>query len=834
MRKESQVTYRIALAVVAALATTQWMTGCASSPTSATPEAPAAEVKPQARLLERSAPSQDEAELPLLAQGAKPLPVLAEGRPLEEGPARAPIAPPPTRPGSSPLIEEVTEVRTADLHGGAFPGVGTAPRPTNGTANTANAETRARLDALEKKLEEVRSAATPTEPDPALVARLNALEALVGRLEARPNAETPPDPRIDALQDQLAVLQASLQTAEEHGKRNAADTTRLRQIEEAIAALEKAPAAQPVAPATPDPRIDTLQREVDALKFALESAQSRGDRDKQGEKRLDKLEAELARLSKTPAAPAPGPQEDSRFAQLEEEIATLQTALDAKLREVPKADNDLARRFAALEARIDEAQQAARSTGAAPDRALATRIAKIEDQLNALDAALGQPTPQGVTRQEVQAQISALEARLEEARRAPIAAEPQALEALRADLAALRGEIDSLRARPASAPAPGDGGLAVAQRFDALEGQLEDLRTQLEAQRSKATDTTIRVAAQPTPNMGDYRIGAGDMLEFQSFNDEMLSREEVPVRFDGHVSLPLIPDVPVADVTRAEAEERIRAAYRAVFRDPQIALIVREATSKSYSIVGDIEAPGVYPYLASTKLIDAISKAGGLRRRNSSSSVGGFVGITGQLTKAFVIRTIDGERNVLQFDLRSLGTPGAHDSEAPIYYNDVIYIPEGVNLVYLLGESRNPVIVELTEGMKILQLLALSGGFDSSTARLSGVVLMRQIDDENTRVMKVNVREMLRGGKDIPLMAGDIVYIPRKRLVTLSEFIQRFTGTISPVLEMYTSAVDAYYAKSVQQAFLDDAQPNRTLEVLGNLESFGSSTNNIVELFRRP
>lgn len=343
----------------------------------------------------------------------------------------------------------------------------------------------------------------------------------------------------------------------------------------------------------------------------------------------------------------------------------------------------------------------------------------------------------------------------------------------------------------------------------------------------------MQLEAPPDAMAGAYCIEPGDTLDFQSFNDESLGRE-LTVRYDGYISLPLIEDIKVAGLTRENCEARMAEAYSDVFRDPQLALIVRETGSKDYTVVGDIETPGRYPYTKETSLIEALSEAGGLRRRNTSSSVGGFVGITGQLTKAFIIRTRNGQRHVLHYDLRSLGTPGAHSSEAPVYYDDVIYVPEGVNLVYVLGESRNPVIIELTEGMTVLQLLALSGGFTASTARLREVVLMRQVDDQNSSVFTLNIRKMLHTGNDVPLNPGDIVYIPRKRLVRLEEFVRRFTGSISPVLNLYNSAVNAYYAKDIAQSILEDPEQNRVLNMLNNIEGFGTSTQNIVELFGRP
>lgn len=607
--------------------------------------------------------------------------------------------------------------------------------------------------------------------------------------------------RISDIEAQLNELRntASKSTAGPAGPDLAAFNAvqaRLDELSAKVAAVESKPAPSGIDPA----RVEQIEAQVDALATAL-AARERAPGDK-------------------PAQPAQPDNFATKLHDLEGKIADIDASLEQG--EAKKADSgvayeELAARLQAMQRQLDElearpaAQSEEQPRGSADSAKLQRRIDELTAQVAAIrDEQASQPAP---------APDSALDARFDK----------------------IEQQIGGIQmAMNAPKDAPADLAM-VDERFGALESQLNALRGELEKQSAAlaarpaaVTGVDGPVASVAPPSSGEYRLGAGDKVEFQSFNDEKLSREELVVRFDGQLSLPLIPDVAVANLTRAEAEERIREEYRSVFRDPQVALIVRDAASKSYAIVGDVEKPGVYPFTTNTKLIEAISLAGGLRRRSSSSSVGGFVGVTGQLTKAFIVRTVNGQREVLQFDLRGLGTPGVHDSEVPVQYGDLIYIPEGVNLVYLLGESRNPVIVELTEGMKLLQLLALSGGFDSSTARLSGVVLMRQVDGDNTQVMKMNVREMLRTGRDVLLVPGDIVYIPRKRLIALQEFVSRFTGSISPVLDLYTSAVDAYYAKDLQQSLIEEGPSNSTLQVLNNLEDFGQSTSNIVDLFRRP
>ena len=297
----------------------------------------------------------------------------------------------------------------------------------------------------------------------------------------------------------------------------------------------------------------------------------------------------------------------------------------------------------------------------------------------------------------------------------------------------------------------------------------------------------------------EYRIEAGDVLGFQSFDDPDLS-QTVSVRYDGHVSLPHIPDIDVNGVTREAATEKIREAYTSVFQDPEISLTIAQSASKSYYVMGDIQSTSQFEYDRPLNLLEAINRAGGMcgmQRGGGGQDRGTTLGMTttGQLTKAFVFRTIDGYRDVLEFDLRNMTEPGSHDSEAPIYPGDVIYIPEGINLVYLWGEVRSPGVYQLSEGMTLMQLMARAGGHVPQTARTRQVVLMREASESATEIFLLDYRHMLRTGADVLLEPGDMIHVPRRPVVRLQQFINDIRGTVSPVMSLYTQALDTYYAR---------------------------------------
>jgi ribosomal protein L16 Arg81 hydroxylase len=79
---------------------------------------------------------------------------------------------------------------------------------------------------------------------------------------------------------------------------------------------------------------------------------------------------------------------------------------------------------------------------------------------------------------------------------------------------------------------------------------------------------------------------------------------------------------------------------------------------------------------------------------------------------------------------------------------------------------------------------------------------MREESEGSSKIMLINVRQIINTGQDITLVPGDVIYLPPKPLVNLREFVTRFTGTVSPVLSLYRQAWDSYYtAKQFDNMF---------------------------------
>ncbi len=375
--------------------------------------------------------------------------------------------------------------------------------------------------------------------------------------------------------------------------------------------------------------------------------------------------------------------------------------------------------------------------------------------------------------------------------------------------------FEESEAAPASAPSPAPEG-AAPEAADMSELEAPDAGAIADGP-VQAEEASNGLASK----YGEYRIEPGDILEFYSYDDPELSRPSVTVRFDGHISLPLIEDISVNDLTRSEATERVRLAYEEIFIDPQLSLRIVESLSKSFYVMGAVERPAQYPFQRELSVLDAINTAGG-PRRNNQNSLTTTISPQGQLAKAFVIREEAGDRNVFEYNLSNLSRPGPHESTAPVFPGDIVYVPEGVNLVYIIGEVGIPNVYPLTENATLLQMLAYAGGPRAASGNLQHVILMRDVDEHTSEVLLINIRTIFRTGVDVPLQPGDVIYVPRKPLQRLQEFVGRFTGSVSPVLSLYTQALNAWFEKEFIDQALDSDTGGNTLQLLNDLNNLAT------------
>lgn len=119
--------------------------------------------------------------------------------------------------------------------------------------------------------------------------------------------------------------------------------------------------------------------------------------------------------------------------------------------------------------------------------------------------------------------------------------------------------------------------------------------------------------ASPEPAASDdYVIGSDDVLAINVWKEPDISRT-LPVRPDGKITLPLIGDIGASGTTPKQLQARIEQDLAKYISKPAVTVIVQEAKSHKFNIVGEIQKPGTYLLTSPMTVLDAIALAGGFR-----------------------------------------------------------------------------------------------------------------------------------------------------------------------------------------------------------------------------
>lgn len=84
------------------------------------------------------------------------------------------------------------------------------------------------------------------------------------------------------------------------------------------------------------------------------------------------------------------------------------------------------------------------------------------------------------------------------------------------------------------------------------------------------------------------------------------------------------------------------------------------------------------------------------------------------------------------------------------------------------GQVASPGKYDMKGRLSLSQAVAMAGGF-SGDARHSEVLIFRRVSGDWVEVKKIDLKKMLKGNtkEDVELRAGDMVYVPKKRLASL-------------------------------------------------------------------
>jgi polysaccharide biosynthesis/export protein len=125
----------------------------------------------------------------------------------------------------------------------------------------------------------------------------------------------------------------------------------------------------------------------------------------------------------------------------------------------------------------------------------------------------------------------------------------------------------------------------------------------------------VAYAAAPIAAAYDaaYRLDAGDKLRVVVYGQEGLTNTYA-IDAGGAITMPLIGSVPARGRTPAELASAIAARLRGRYiRDPSVAVEIE--SYRPFFILGEVAAPGQYPYVPNMSVESAVAIAGGFSPR---------------------------------------------------------------------------------------------------------------------------------------------------------------------------------------------------------------------------
>jgi polysaccharide export outer membrane protein len=128
-------------------------------------------------------------------------------------------------------------------------------------------------------------------------------------------------------------------------------------------------------------------------------------------------------------------------------------------------------------------------------------------------------------------------------------------------------------------------------------------------------------AALPASQAGlEYRIGPEDVLHVSVWENKELT-QDVVVRPDGMISIPLIQDVQAEGLTASELADVIHKRLLNFIKEPQVSIIVTQVNAPKVYVMGNVTKPGPYLLRSDMSILQALSLAGGFTQFASPRSI---------------------------------------------------------------------------------------------------------------------------------------------------------------------------------------------------------------------
>ena len=251
------------------------------------------------------------------------------------------------------------------------------------------------------------------------------------------------------------------------------------------------------------------------------------------------------------------------------------------------------------------------------------------------------------------------------------------------------------------------------------------------------TPLPVPAAGETRANTQDYRLGPGDSIGVQVFQNPELS-VDARVSESGVISYPLLGTVQLGGLTISEAEKKLASSLRTggFLNSPQVNISLRQVRGNQVAVLGQVSRPGRFPLETfNTRVSDMLAAAGGATATGDDQLI-----LTGQR---------DGKPFRKIIDIPGLFLNQGAGDDILVAAGDTLFINKAP-VFYIYGEAQRPGPYRIERGMTVMQALAQGGG---PTARGSETRLRLHRLDGNGIVIQTNPK------LTDSIQSGDVIYV---------------------------------------------------------------------------
>ena len=117
----------------------------------------------------------------------------------------------------------------------------------------------------------------------------------------------------------------------------------------------------------------------------------------------------------------------------------------------------------------------------------------------------------------------------------------------------------------------------------------------------------------PPPSQAEYAIQRGDTLAVHFYYHRDHNQDEVLVRNDGKILLPLGGEVDAAGLTPSQLSAEIAKRYSPPLKDPAVSVSIKSVNTYLVWVGGEVNKPGFVQYRPGLTAVQALFAAGGFK-----------------------------------------------------------------------------------------------------------------------------------------------------------------------------------------------------------------------------